>query len=213
MKMRVKDPFSGFTHLAGALLGVAALTYLVRRSLQEGTPTHTLSFSIFGVSLIGLYTSSAFYHLLPVSDRWRTVLRSLDHSMIFLLIAGSYTPFCLVTLWNANGWPLFATVWTLTFLGIGQAIFWRTAPRWLRTGLYLFLGWIALVAVYPLSQLLTAEGMRWLVLGGAFYTVGAVIYAVKWPDPFPPHFGFHEIWHLFVLAGSASHFMSVRSIL
>ncbi len=147
MKFRLQDPFSGLTHLGGALLGVVALVYLVRRSLTEATPTHTLSFTIYGLSLIGLYSSSAFYHLVPANARWERVLRSLDHSMIFLLIAGSYTPFCLVTLWNHHGYELLATVWTLTFLGIGQAIFWTDGPRWLRTGLYLFLGWIAVVAI------------------------------------------------------------------
>ncbi len=213
MKLTVRDPFSGFTHLAGALLGLVAGAYLVNRGLSEGTQWHVISFAIFGVSLVGLYSSSAFYHLLPVSESARLKLRRLDHSMIFMLIAGSYTPFCLVSMRETWGWTILTIVWTIAVLGILQSIFWIHAPRWLTTGAYLFMGWIAVVAIYPLSQALSADGMWWLFAGGLFYSVGAVIYAVKWPDPHPPHFGFHEIWHLFVLAGSACHFLSVRTVL
>jgi hemolysin III len=195
------------------MLGVWALIYLVSRSLNEGTPWHSLSFTIFGLSLIGLYASSAFYHLLPVSEEAQLVLRRVDHTMIFFLIAGSYTPYCLISLREGWGWPLFILVWSLTVLGVLQSVFWIHAPRWLTTGLYLFMGWIAVIAIYPLSRALSPEGLYWLFGGGMFYSVGAVVYALKWPDPFPPHFGFHEIWHLFVLAGSAGHFLSVRTLL
>jgi hemolysin III len=213
VKYKLKDPFSGLTHLAGALLGVVALIYLVYRSLHEGTSWHVVSYTIFGLSLIGLYSSSAFYHLLPLSEEKQLVLRRVDHSMIFFLIAGSYTPFCLVSLRDTWGWPIFIVVWTLAALGVLQSFFWIHAPRWLTTGLYLFMGWIALIAIYPLSRALTYDGLYWLFAGGILYSIGAIIYAVKWPDPFPPHFGFHEIWHLFVLAGSAGHFLSLRTLL
>jgi hemolysin III len=194
----------------GAFLGVAALVYLLSRS--GGSGWHGVSSALFGLSLIGLYSASAFYHLLPVSESAQLVLRRVDHMMIFFLIAGSYTPFCLIPLRGGWGWPLFYVVWGLTILGVLQSVFWIHAPRWLTTGLYLGMGWMAVLAIYPLSQTLTREGLYWLFAGGISYSVGAVIYALKWPDPFPPHFGFHEIWHLFVLAGSASHFMSVRTL-
>ena len=213
MQLRLRDPFSGITHFVGAFFGLIALVYLVEKSLRVGTSWHVVSFAIFGASLILLYSSSAFYHMLNVSDATRLILRRIDHSMIFILIAGTYTPFCLVPLRGPWGWSIFITVWTLTIAGILMSAFWIHAPRWLSTGLYLFIGWIAIAAIYPLYLTLTTEALVWLVIGGLFYSVGAVIYAKKWPDPFPPTFGFHEIWHLFVLAGSFSHFLSVNTIL
>ena len=213
MKIRLRDPFSGITHFVGALFGLIALVYLVEKSLRIGTQWHVISFAIFGVSLILLYSSSAFYHMLNVSDATRLILRRIDHSMIFILIAGTYTPFCLVPLRGPWGWSIIITVWVLTIAGILMSAFWIHAPRWLSTGLYLLVGWIALAAIYPLYLALTTEALVWLVVGGLFYSVGAIIYAKKWPDPFPPVFGFHEIWHLFVLAGSFSHFLSVSTIL
>lgn len=210
---RFRDPTSGFTHLAGCLLGVGGTIHLVARGLSEGTIWHVLSFCVFGASLVLLYASSALYHLLDVSDEARLVLRRIDHTMIFVLIAGSYTPFFLVLLRTPFGIGLLSTVWVLSLGGILISIFWIQAPRRLKTSLYLLTGWLSILAIYPLSQALSPQGLFWLVTGGLFYTVGAVIYALKWPDPCPPHFGFHEIWHLFVLAGSASHYLSVASLL
>lgn len=209
---RFKDPVSGFTHLAGALLGVFGLFYLNSRGGELATLKHTISFTVFGVSVILLYSSSSLYHLLMVSDETRLVLRKIDHSMIFLLIAGSYTPFCVLNLPSSWGLPFLSFVWVLAIGGLCVSIFWIHAPRWLSTTLYILLGWIALAVVYPLSQTMTREGLVWFFGGGVFYTVGAVIYGIKKPDPFPPHFGFHEIWHLFVLAGTFSHFMSVTTL-
>lgn len=210
---RMRDPISGLTHLAGALLGVFALIYLLERSAGEGTLWHVVSFSVFGASLILLYSSSAFYHLLDVSDEARLIFRRIDHVMIFVLIAGSYTPFCLVPLRGPWGWSLFAVVWGLAFVGVFLSIYWIHAPRWISTSIYLGMGWLVVVAAYPLSQTLNPDTLWWLVLGGVAYSLGAVIYVLKWPDPFPPVFGFHEVWHLFVLAGSTCHFFGVVSIL
>ena len=210
---RLKDPISGLTHLAGALLGMLALVYLVLKAIDHGTIWHIVSFSIFGGSLILLYTSSTFYHLLDISDKARIVFRKIDHTMIFVLIAGSYTPFCLVSLHGTWGWSIFTVVWGIAVLGFFLKFYWIHAPRWLSTALYLGMGWLIVVALLPLSRTLTHFGLLWLGIGGMFYTVGAIIYALKRPDPFPNIFGFHEIWHLFVLAGSASHFVSISSIL
>jgi len=210
---KLKDPISGLTHLVGALLGVVALVYLVQRAASEGSVWHVVSFAIFGTSLILLYSSSAFYHLLDVSEEAQRVFRRIDHVMIFVLIAGSYTPFCLIPLRGPWGWSLFAVVWAFAISGVFLKIHWIHAPRWISTAIYLCMGWLVLVAIYPISQLLSPATILWVVLGGLAYTLGAVIYVTKWPDPFPPVFGFHEIWHLFVLAGSICHFIGVVTLL
>jgi len=208
-----KDPFSGLTHLAGAFLGVAGLIYMVARSLPVSGWAGAAPFAVFGVSVIFMYTSSAVYHLLHVSDETRAMLRRVDHTMIFFLIAGTYTPFCLVPLKDTYGLLILYIVWGIAIAGFFAKLIWMHAPRWLSTGLYVVMGWIAVTAIYPLSQSLSEDGLRYLLAGGILYTVGAVIYVAKRPDPFPPHFGFHEIWHLFVLAGTASHYYSVTTLL
>src|SRR5438094_589265 len=131
----------------------------------------------------------------------------LDHVAIFVLIAGTYTPVCLVTLRGGWGWSVFGVVWGLALLGLLLKLFFRHLPRWPSTALYVGMGWIAVVAVVPLVQSLPVSGLMWLVAGGVLYTLGAVIYAVKWPDPAPRVFGFHEVFHVFVLAGSITHFV------
>ncbi len=211
---KLKEPFSGLSHLAGAFLSIAALSVLVTLASLQATAWHVVSFSIYGTSMILLYTASALYHLLPLSERGSQVLRILDHVMIFMLIAGTYTPICLVPLRGGWGWSIFGVVWGLAVAGVFISLFWIHAPRWVTTGIYLLMGWVCIVAIYPIVTSLTPEGIFWLVAGGLFYSVGAVVYALKKPNPWPPHFGFHEIWHLFVLAGSFCHFMvMLRSVL
>ncbi len=204
---RLKDPFSGLSHLFGAFLSIAGLAVLVTLAVQRATVWHVVSFAVYGTSMVLLYTASALYHLLPLSAQGEKVLRTLDHVMIYMLIAGTYTPICLVPLRGAWGWSIFGVVWGLAFAGIFVSIFLLDAPRWLSTSIYLLMGWVCIVAIYPIIVLLTPEGLFWLVAGGLFYTAGAVIYALKKPNPWPGTFGFHEIWHLFVMAGSACHFM------
>lgn len=211
MFVKLKDPVSGLTHLGGVFLAIAGLCLLVVSAVRYGTAWHVISFSIFGASLILLYTSSTLYHLLPLSDEGSHTLRRIDHIMIFVLIAGSYTPFCLVPLRGPWGWSLFGTVWGITIAGLMLKLFWMEAPRWLYTAVYLLMGWICVIAIYPLIMSVPPGGMFWLVLGGIFYSVGTLIYGFKWPNPFPKVFGFHEIWHLFVLGGSFCHFWAVYS--
>lgn len=212
MLIKIKDPISGLTHLAGALLGVWGLVFLLQRSIDSGTAMHIVAFSIFGGTLVLLYLSSALYHLLIVSERAALVLRKLDHSMIFVFIAGCYTPFCLVSLDRFWGWTLLTSVWVAAFAGLFVKLYWIHAPRWISTGLYLLMGWAAILIINPLSRALSPQGLTWLVAAGLCYTVGAVVYVIKRPDPFPQLFGFHEIWHLFVLAGSTCHFLSVATL-
>ena len=211
---KLKDPFSGLSHLAGAFLSIAALSVLVTLAALNATAWHVVSFAIYGSTMILLYTASALYHLLPLSEKGERVLRILDHVMIFMLIAGTYTPVCLVPLRGGWGWSVFGVVWGLAFAGIFVSTFWIHAPRWVSTSIYLLMGWVCIVAIYPIFQSLTTEGLAWLVAGGVFYSVGAVIYGIKKPNPVPGIFGFHEIWHLFVMAGSFCHFMvMLRSVM
>jgi len=207
-----RDPVSGLTHLAGALLGAGGVVYLLLK-IPGGDSRRMTAAIVFGLSLIGLYLSSAAYHLLHVSAQVQLVLRRIDHALIFALIAGSYTPYCLITMRDTWGTELLITIWSIAIFGLALSLLWIHAPRWLTTALYLFMGWFIVVAFPSLKKGLSAEAMGWLVAGGLSYSVGAVIYAVKRPDPWPPHFGFHEIWHLMVLAGSACHFVSVALVL
>ncbi|MCA9771484.1 MAG: hemolysin III family protein [Myxococcales bacterium] len=200
---------SGLTHLAGMLLSIAALSVLVTSAAFKGGTWHIVSFSIFGVSLVLMYAASSLYHLLPLSEEGVRALKRVDHMCIFVLIAGSYTPFCLVALRETWGWWFFGVAWTLAFAGILFKIFWLHAPRLLSTALYVAMGWIAIFAIGPLAKALPPEGLFWLILGGVIYTIGGIVYAFKWPNPYPRVFGFHEIWHLFVLGGSFCHFWAV----
>ncbi|HLD73735.1 MAG TPA: hemolysin III family protein [Bdellovibrionota bacterium] len=208
-----REPVSGFTSFLSGGLAIAGLVLLVIAGVQYGNTWHVVSFSVFGASLILLYFSSALYHLLPLKEKGVIFLQRVDHMMIFVLIAGTYTPFCLVPLRGTFGWSLFGIIWALCVVGICKKIFWLHAPRWISVGMYLGMGWLSVLFIYPLTKMLPAGAIVWLGLGGLMYTVGAVFYAIKWPNPFPKVFGFHEIWHLFIMAGSFSHFWTVYKYL
>jgi hemolysin III len=202
---KLREPFSGLSHLSGALLGVAALVILV--SLARGKPWHLAGFAIYGATLIVLYTASTLYHLLPVSERGVKRLLMLDRVGIYLLIAGTYTPLCLVPLRGAWGWSLLGIIWGLGLFGSLCEIVWRRAPQWVTTGLYLVMGWLAVIAFGPLVRTLTGAGLDWLVAGGIVYSVGTVICLTERPRLRPGIFGAHDLWHLCVLGGSACHFV------
>lgn len=205
MVERKWDPVSGFTHLAGMFLSIAALSILVCMAALHATIWHTVSFAVYGASMILLYAASSFYHLFPVGDKAKKILQNIDHMMIYLLIAGTYTPLCLVPLRGWVGWTLFGIIWACAIAGmIAQGM--CRAPRWFSTMLYLIMGWMVAAAFFPLLQAMSARGLMWLVLGGLFYSAGAIVYAAKWPFPSARWFGFHEIFHLFVMAGSYCHF-------
>ncbi len=204
----LREPVNSLTHLVGALLAVAGLVVLV--VLSRGDPWRVVTFTVYGTSLVLSFSASALLHGLHVGQRGQRVLRTLDHAAIFLLIAGTYTPVTLITLRAydpAWAWSLFAVVWLLALAGVLFKLFWLGAPRWLSTGIYLLLGWLVMIAIVPLVRALPPGGLAWLAVGGLFYSVGAVIYATRKPDLMPKVFGYHELWHLFVLAGSASHFV------
>jgi hemolysin III len=206
---RLRDPMSGITHGIGALLAVLGLIVLIEKALNPYKPLHLVTYTVFGIGLTALYTVSTLYHSLPVSEEGDRFWRKLDHMMIFVLIAATYTPFCLIPLHGPWGWGIFGTVWGLAAAGILFTIFWIDAPRGLAAGMYVAMGWVAIVGIWPLVRALSAEALTWLFAGGVFYTVGALIYAVKRPDPWPGWFGFHEVFHIFVIFGSLCHFWTV----
>ncbi|MBE3575813.1 MAG: hemolysin III family protein [Firmicutes bacterium] len=206
--LRLREPVSGLTHLAGAVLSALGLVALLAVSHGQ-TLLRVGSLAVFGASLILLFAASAAYHLLPLSPSGTRALRRVDHIMIYILIAGTYTPLCLIPLRGPWGWSLFCAIWTLALAGIAMAIWWLHAPRWLSTTIYVIMGWLVVIAVVPLLHTVPPGGLVWLLIGGLFYTSGAVIYAIRRPNLVPGVFGFHEIWHLFVLAGALSHFWAV----
>ena len=197
-----RDPISGLTHFIGIILSIIGTIVLLTRNDDPFTIYHATSFFIFGFSMILLYTISTLYHWLPLSEKNLIIVRKIDHIMIFVFIAASYTPVCLITLRESWGWVIFGIVWGLTIAGFFLKLFWINAPRFLYTSIYLIMGWIIVAAILPLSKVMSSQGLLWLALGGVFYSSGAVIYAMKKPDPLPNVFGFHELFHLFIMAGS-----------
>jgi len=202
----LREPMNGFTHFIGIIFAMTATALLVDLSLNPYEPYHLITFLIFGIGMILLYTTSTLYHWLKLSDEGIKKLRKADHIMIFIYIAATYTPVCIVALRETIGWMLLAATWSVAIIGIVIKIFWMNAPRWLSTFIYILMGWLAVGAIFPLINSLQTGAILWLLAGGLFYTIGAVIYALKKPDPFPGVLGFHEIFHLLVLFGTFSHF-------
>ncbi len=196
------ERFNSITHLVGAALALAGLIVLVVFASLQGDPWKIVSFSVYGASLFLLYTLSTLYHSLR--GRAKDLFRKLDHVAIYLLIAGTYTPFTLVTLNGAWGWSLFGVIWGLAITGIIVDVLHKKGARAIQMAIYLLMGWLILVAMYPLVQALPGAAIALLVLGGMFYTGGIVFYAL---DARMKHA--HGIWHLFVLAGSVSHYLAI----
>lgn len=201
----IREPFSGLSHLFGALLSVVGLVVLL--TLAHGRLWHIIGFLIYGFSLILLYSSSALYHSLHLPETQINHLQRCDHIAIFLLIAGTYAPICLVNLHGAWGWGLLGAVYGIAALGIGIILFWKSAPHWIRVGLYVLMGWLAVLAWPQLRAALPPAALAWTVAGGVVYTLGTIVYATDRPHLWPGKFGAHDLWHVFVLAGSACHFV------
>jgi hemolysin III len=196
------ERFNAWTHLCGALLALSGAIWLIVIAAASGDALKTASVTVYGLTLVMLYSISTVYH--SVRGRVKRVLRKLDHLSIYLLIAGSYTPFCLISLRGAWGWSLFGIVWTLAAIGMAQEIKPRSEARVLSLVIYAVMGWIVLVAIKPLLASLGLAGFLWLAAGGLFYTVGIVFFA------FDQRFRhWHGIWHLFVIAGSLAHFIAI----
>ena len=217
-KREVRDPYDGLrpwsaiTHGVGAGLALVGTALLLVRAAGLGDWLLFALFAIYGLSMICLYTASTLYHCLRTSVPGRIALRKYDHCSIYLLIAGSYTPLCLTALGESGGIPLLAAVWTLAVAGMVLTIAKLAIPRWLTSAIYLFMGWLAIFAIVPIRRVLPDVGFFWLVAGGVLYTVGGVLYAVKWPGRDNPRFGCHEIFHLFILMGSICHFFLMYQV-
>ena len=190
---------NGFTHFIGVVLSIIGTNLLIKQSLSSYNPAHFFSLLTFGLGLILLYTTSTLYHWLKISNEVTKKLRKADHIMIFINIA----------LQGTMGTAVLILVWSVGFAGIIVKIFWMNAPRWLSTIIYLIMGWLAVIVIVPLVRILPIAALLWMLAGGLFFTIGAVIYARKKPDPYPGILGFHEIFHLFVLLGSFSHFIMI----
>ena len=214
---KIKDPISGFSHAFGAVLSIAGLVILIVFAAICGTAWHVVSYTIFGVGLILLYTFSSLYHLLNLKEKAMNVFRKFDHIMIYILIAATYTPVCLTVLRGPWGWSIFGVVWFLAVLGIILTSVWIKAPRWLTTSIYIGMGWIVIVAIYPMIKIFSSLNalnlLWWLVAGGIFYTIGGIIYGLKWSHLKNKYFGFHEIFHIFILLGSICQYIFILSLL
>ncbi len=206
-KFRIKEPVNALTHFLGFLLSIPILIIFLKKASEEASIVSVIAFLIFGISLLLLYGASTIYHTLRISEKGTAFLRRVDHMMIFVLIAGTYTPVCLIPLRGKWGWTLLICVWTFAIAGILLKIFWLNAPRWFSTLLYVVMGWLVLIAFVPLEKAIPISGIVLLAAGGIVYTIGAVIYAVKWSKLKLKYFGFHEIFHLFVMGGSALHIL------
>lgn len=199
---QVKPLLRGWFHAGAAVAALFVTAYFLWQAREDGL--RLLSLLVFGLTLIALYAVSAVYHIGSWRGRWRTFLRALDHANIFLVIAGTYTPLCVNVL---AGWvrgAVLGLIWTFAIAGAATAVFTLRLPRWLSAGLYIAMGWVALMALPQMLERLPLAAIGLLFLGGALYTAGAVIYALRRPNPAPRYFGFHEIFHLFVIAGSAA---------
>lgn len=213
IKKYLREPINSLTHGIGVILSLVGFILLLHEAIEHGSVSHIVAFSMFGLSMILLYTASSLYHALPVKEKTLLLLQKLDHSMIYVLIAGTYTPICLLVLEGGWKWGLFITVWTLAVVGIIKKFLWISAPRWLSTLFYLGMGWLAVFTFPALVQKLPLAFIIWIAVGGMAYTLGAVIYGIQKPNPIPQWFGHHEIWHLFVLAGTFSHFWAIYQYL
>ncbi|MGD9679195.1 MAG: hemolysin III family protein [Vulcanibacillus sp.] len=207
MFLRMREPVNALTHLIGTILSAIGLTVLIYIAVIQATSWHIVTFSIYGASMILLYTASTLYHSLNLSEKSIEIFHKIDHMMIYVLIAGTYTPICLIPLRGGWGWSLFGVVWFLAITGILLKIFWFDAPRWLSTLFYVIMGWVVVIAFVPLINSVPFSGLMWLIAGGVSYTIGALIYGLKKPNIFKKFLGFHEIFHLFVLGGSFCHFI------
>lgn len=210
MNIYIREPINALTHLAGAILSFAALLAMViKAALTTGSALSIAAVIIFGISMILLYSASTTYHMIVAKDHVIAQFRKIDHSMIFVLIAGSYTPFCLITMNGLAGWTMFTIISITAICGVIFKLVWFQCPRWLSTVLYIFMGWLIIFAISPLSQSLATPGLILLILGGVLYTAGGIVYGLKPRFLTFKHMGFHEIFHIFILMGSTCHFLSV----
>lgn len=205
----VKDPGSALTHFIGMLMAIFAATPLLIKAGRTPDKIHLISLGIFIVSMILLYAASTIYHTFDISPKINKLLKRIDHMMIFILIAGTYTPVCLIALEPSVGYPLLALVWTIALVGIIVKMFWIMCPKWFSSVLYIAMGWTCVLAFTQILNALSTQAFCWLLAGGIIYTIGGILYALKFQvfhGRFK-NFGAHEVFHVFVMLGSFCHFI------
>ena len=207
MGTRFRDPVSGLIHLVSAVLALVGTVVML--VLSGGGTIKFVSLLVYGLSLTMLFTASSLYHLVRMPNADTSALRKFDHASIYILIAGTYTPICLNFLEGSLKWGFFGLVWGFALVGVVVKLFVIKAPRWVTAGIYLVMGWMAVLVIKPLMAVMPVSGLIWMLAGGLLYTVGAVIYITKKLDFVPGVFGFHEVWHIFVSLGALSHFIMV----
>ena len=214
-RKHIKEPGSAITHFIGMLMAIFAAVPLLIKAASEPSRIYIISLTIYAASLILLYAASTTYHTFDVSERVNTILKKIDHMMISVLIAGSYTPVCLIVLKGRTGLILLAVVWSIAIAGIMIKAFWVYCPKWVSSVLYIGMGWTCVLAFTQILNNMSPAAFGWLLAGGIIYTVGGVIYALKLPIFNNRHknFGSHEIFHLFVMGGSACHFVVMYAFL
>jgi hemolysin III len=205
--MNIREPFSSFSHLAGAAAALAG-TFILAISTWHDAAALASSL-IYGISATLLFTASGVYHAAKSGENGSSTLRKLDHSAIYAMIAGTYTPVAFAYLSGTWAWSIVAVQWGLVIAGIAITLLWITRPRGVTVALYVAMGWVAIVAVKELLNAMPARALILLLAGGLAYTAGAIIYAIKKPDPLPGRFGFHELFHVFILFGAGFHYFLV----
>ena len=210
MLKKLREPVNSLTHWGGAALALVGLVALL--IVGWDTPAKIISLAIYGVSLILLFSASATYHMVQVKDKALEIFRKIDHSAIYLLIAGTYTPFCVNAFTGFWKWGLLSIIWSLAFIGILVKVFYIRAPRWVNAGIYVLMGWISVAAAGQMLAALPTWVLTWLIIGGVIYTLVAIVYMTKIFNFKPGVFGFHEVWHIFVLLAAAAHFVAVMGV-
>lgn len=206
--LKIKDPGSFLTHYIAMMLSIIAAVPLFYRVAQHPSLERVFAFGIFALSIVLLYAASATYHLFDISPKVNETLKKIDHMMIYMLIAGSYTPVCAIALGDRTGWGLLLIVWILSVIGMAVNIMFIHTPRWLNSLIYIALGWACIFAIFKIRSALTDPEFWLLFAGGVIYTIGGIIYALKLPifKRMPKYFGNHEVFHCFVIAGSMCHY-------
>lgn len=209
MKPMIKDPGSALTHFIAMILAMIAAVPLLFKAVHRSGRFCAAALAVFIVSMILLYAASTIYHTFDISERVNKILRKIDHMMIYILIAGTYTPICLIVLGNPSGCRLLALVWSIAAAGILINAFWINCPKWFSSCIYIAMGWVCLTAIRQIIANLPAGAFGWLLAGGIIYTIGGIIYALKLPlfNSRHKNFGSHEIFHVFVMFGSFCHYI------
>lgn len=210
MLKKLREPVNSLTHWAGAFLALAGLIVLL--IVGWSTPAKIVSLLVYGLSLIAMFSASATYHMVRAKDQVLLILRKIDHSAIYVLIAGTYTPFCVNAFDGFWKWGMLSIIWSLAAIGIIVKVFYIKAPRWLNAGIYVVMGWLCVGAAGQMLATLPVWVFAWLLAGGIVYTLGALVYITKLFNFWPGVFGFHEVWHIFVILAAVAHFVAVMGV-